>query len=79
MGQTLNDTIPYLQSKITNNISLYKDKPLSILLDKIPYSVKGYSKLGKDTNNSAGDIDLIGIIIVLKSKNRRNETLFKQS
>jgi hypothetical protein len=67
-SQTLNDTIPYLKSKILPNISLYQDKPLSTLLDNIPYLIKGYNTRGGDEKYPFTDTELKGVVLYLSPK-----------
>ncbi len=67
-SQTLNDTIPYLKSKILPNMSLYQDKPLSTLLDKLPYPIKGYKTKGGVEKYPFTDTELAGITLYLSPK-----------
>jgi hypothetical protein len=67
-SQTLNDTIPYLKSKILPNMSLYQDKPLSTLLDNIPYAIKGYSIRGGAIKHPFTDTELEGVILFFSYK-----------
>jgi hypothetical protein len=76
LSQTINDTIPYLKSEIINNISLYKDKPLSILLDKIPYPIKGYSLIAGNTN-PVKDTKVAAITLFVSGK--RSDSLFDEN
>lgn len=76
LSQTINDTIPYLRSKIINNITLYKDKPLSMLLEKIPYPVKGYTLIAGNTN-PVWDTKLVAIILFVSGK--KSNSLFNEN
>lgn len=67
-SQTLNDTIPYLKSRILPNISLYQDKPLSTLLDNIPYQIKGYNIIGGASKEDFTDTELAGGLFCRKIK-----------
>jgi len=79
IGQTLNDTIPYLQSKILPNMSLYQDKPLSTLLDNIPYTIKGYNTIAGASKEFITDSELGGVTLFLSPKKSAISLVFDKN
>ncbi len=64
--QSLNDTIPYLNSKIVSNMSNFKNEPLGLVLNNIPYKIKGY-RLIKNDPERLENTKLKGVVLFIST------------